>query len=126
MAVVSKSTFDITFSNGTISLPRPTLNDTQTLQHTRINRNTRGQTRRMFTDNSWFHLVTYDYTFRNLTKSLKDALLFAIALDVGKPLTVVDYLTVTRNMYIETVAPTEEIRNNECSYTVGLILREVL
>lgn len=124
--MINRYIFELIKAPDTITLPRPIVNDTRVTQITRINRNTRGLRRRIFTADDWYKLVIHDYTFLNITRTLKDSFLAFTRTNMGGVITVVDHLTATRTMYIEEVAPVIEERDDECSYTIGLVLREVL
>lgn len=111
---------------GSHTFPRPELRDTREIRRTRINRLTRGLTRRMYTDDDWHHLEIHSYEFRNLTEAKKDEMVALIDRNVGSPVLTRDYVGKVRTSYIEETSPVIEVRGDQCSYSVGIVMRTVL
>lgn len=124
--VVNRTVFEFKEDVTTVTMPRPVLNDTKTQQLVRINRQSRGLTRSIFTSSDWYKTIIFDYSFRNLTLTKKDELITFLDVRVGIPIITVDHLTIERTVYVVEVTPIEEKRNNQCSYTVGVIVQEVI
>jgi len=115
------------FINGAtiVEVAPPIVNDVKSQQLTRINRQTRGLTRKMYIDADWHQIQTFDYTFKNLTLAKKDALVSLLTSAVGKAISIIDHLNKDRTVYIVEVGPIIENRNDECSYEINVILQEV-
>ena len=123
--VTTYDNFSITYDGDTVDLPKPQLLDTKTQQLTQIHRANVGLKQCLFKSADWYGLRIFDYEFRNLTKVLKDEAVTLLTDAAGHSISVKDYLSKVRTMYIIQVRPVEEVKNNECSYAFGLTLQEV-
>ena len=126
MSITKRDIFELIKSPTTITLPPPVVNDTRTTNMIRINRTSRGLRRRVYASDDWYQSVVHDYTFRNIPYVTKELFMLFARTYLATAITVVDHLSVSRTMYIEEVHPTAERLNDDCSFTIGVILREII
>jgi hypothetical protein len=121
-----RGTFTMEYNGNVVTLPLPIIGDEQTLESTVINRRTRGGRARVYRDLQWYSLHIYNYTFRRVREDDKDDFLALVRDAMAKPIKVIDHLDqVFIDMYIVSVGPITEERNDNCSYTLELSLQVV-
>jgi len=117
--------FTVTYGTLQVTLPAPQVNDTETQQTTRINRTSRGLTRKVYRDGNWFVLRLFDYRFTGLTLQLKNDFEELIRTAAGDKVNVIDHLGLGHVYYIGEVGSTIEYRNDQCSYIMSVVFQEV-
>jgi len=116
------STGEITLSYGPLSvtLRAPTFNNTQSLNQTRIQRESINGKMKIYRDPIWPQIETFSWSFEGLTEEQKDEFLDFIYSTLGLEVNILDYegrdwIGVISNPQVET---SEELR--ECGYKVNL------
>jgi len=118
--------FSLEYNGTLIELPSPTLGDTQDLEVIVLNRRSRGGRARVFRDQSWFSLHRYNYTFKKVELTVKDAFLTLAADAMGDRIEVIDHLNqVFTDMFIVEVGQVVEEHNDLCSYTIDVVMQVV-
>ena len=109
---------------GTVTLPLPEQGDTQTFQKTRISRESRGLTRLMLSDSSWYCMDTFELQFVNLTEAKKLELQTYWEAQQAAVIIYTDYLRFDHNVVI-TGMSFEERKDDLCSFSCAITLVEV-
>lgn len=118
--------FTMEYDGLVLELPSPILGDTQDLQSTYINRETRGGNKRVYRDLQWYTLHIYNYTFKHVKSDLKDDFLFLVKTALGDPIKVTDHLNnVYVDMYLVDIGSVVEEHNDECTYTINVTMQVV-
>lgn len=90
-----------------ILLNAPEFGDTESLQHIHVQEYSRGNTLISFAVASWGNQKIFDYSFTWMSLDQKDALLNIMRSLLGRKLTIIDHLGLTRNGFI--ITPETEV-----------------
>lgn len=82
---------------GTVTLPNPEFNDIRLYAKQRVFRETQGGTLHSYSDAAWPTTETLKYRFTWLTETQRDDLFAFFEANLGKVITLVDYLGVSQD-----------------------------
>lgn len=123
--ITPRNQVDLTYSSTTITLPAPQFDNVTEINLTRINRETRDKTLKVFSDSLWPEVERFEWTFIGLSLTQRDNLIAFIKLTLGKPITVVDHETRTWTcIIIHPTVPFAQVGPG-CQYTAQLQLEVV-
>lgn len=108
-----------------IVLPRPDLGDSDSLEHTRVNRRNRGNELQLFRESYWPKTEILKMKFSNMTVQEKDSLVAFMKVTTALPVQMTDYDgNLWNGIVIEPVQIQEELR--ECGFAAEVQFQGVL
>jgi len=118
--------FSLEYNGTLVELPSPVLGDTQDLEVVVLNRRSRGGRARVFRDQSWYSIYRYNYIFKKVESTVKDAFVALAADAMGDRIEVIDHLNqVFTDMFIVEVGQIVEEHNDLCSYSIEVVMQVV-
>ncbi len=118
--IVQQNLVTLTHGMTTVSLPSPQFNNVESVALTRISRETRDRTLKVFSDSIWPTLHSFEWEFIGLTQAQRDDLIAFIQSTLGLPITVVDYESRSWNALITVIDIPFTQTGRGCEYTAQL------